>query len=112
MMEFDDGLDCYSMEVLLLRKRAKHIRAEMLNSNRKAEHWPGTISAFYRLQIHYLFTTIYTSVYPPVLALAQGQMSSPSQRPHIITRVGTVSPTKRSHNVYSSSHLQVTAVPR
>ena len=32
-MEFDDGLDCYSMEVLLLHVRAKHIRAEMLNSN-------------------------------------------------------------------------------
>ena len=32
-MEFDDGLDCYSMEVLLLHARAKHIRAEILNSN-------------------------------------------------------------------------------
>ena len=32
-MEFDDGLDCYSMEVLLLHVRAKHIRAEVLNSN-------------------------------------------------------------------------------
>ena len=29
-MEFDDGLDCYSMEVLLLHARAKHIRDEML----------------------------------------------------------------------------------
>ena len=32
--DFDDGLDCYSMEVLLLHMRTKHIRAKMLNSNK------------------------------------------------------------------------------
>ena len=33
-VEIDDGLNCYSMEVSATYVRAKHIRAEMLNSNR------------------------------------------------------------------------------
>ena len=48
LIEFDDGLDCYSMEVLLLHARAKHIRAECLNSNRNYNIKYKTISGYYQ----------------------------------------------------------------